>query len=79
MFDIPLPSYFFTKENPLNTSNKTTHVLINQVVSLIELKMQRFIKYWTNTCNVKIDKITYSKSQSTTTYDVSKNKLLFYT
>ena len=41
MFDIPLPIYFFTKEHSLKTSNKRTHIplLINQFVSLIELKM----------------------------------------
>ena len=39
MFDIPLPIYFFTKEHPLKTSNKRTHIplLINQFASLIEL------------------------------------------
>ena len=38
MFDIPLPIYFFTKEHPLKTSNKRTHIplFINQFVSLIE-------------------------------------------
>ena len=41
MFHIPLPIYFFTKEYRLKTSNKRTHIplLINQFVSLIELKM----------------------------------------
>ena len=31
MFDIPLPIYFFTKEDPLKTSDKRTHIplLIN--------------------------------------------------
>ena len=64
MFDIPLPIYFFTKEHPLKTSNKRTHIplLINQFVSLIEPKMKRLINYWTNTCKFKIDKMTYLKS-----------------
>ena len=26
MFDIPLPVYFLTKEHPLKTSNKRTHI-----------------------------------------------------
>ena len=32
MFDIPLPIYFFTKEDLLKTSNKRIHIqfLINQ-------------------------------------------------
>ena len=49
MFDIPLHVCFFTKENPLNTSNKRTHIslLINQFISLTELKMQRWIKFRT--------------------------------
>ena len=40
MFDIPLPMYFFTTDDPLKTSNKRTHIplLTNQFVSLIELK-----------------------------------------
>ena len=40
MFDILLPIYYFTKEHPLKTSNKKTHIplLIKQFVSLIELK-----------------------------------------
>ena len=64
MFDIPLPIYFFTKEHPLKASNKRTHIplLINQFVSLVELKMERLINYRTNTCKFKIGKITYSKS-----------------
>ena len=80
MFDIPLPIYFFTKEHPLKTSNKRTHIplLINQFVSLIELKMQQLINYWAITYKFNIDKITYSKSQSRTTYDVSKSKPLLY-
>ena len=32
------------------------YLLIKQIVSLIELKMQRLINYWTNTCKFKIDK-----------------------
>ena len=41
MVDIPLPIYFFTKEHPIKASNKRTHIplVINQIVSLIELKM----------------------------------------
>ena len=80
MFDIPLPIYFFIKEHPLKTSNKRTYIplLINQFVSLIELKMQQLKNYWTNTCRFKIDKITYSKSYSRIPYEVSKNKPLFY-
>ena len=41
MFDIPLSIDFFNKEQPLKTSNKRTRIalLINQIVSLIELKM----------------------------------------
>ena len=41
MSDIPVLIYFFTKEHPLKTSNKRTHIplLINQSLSLIELKM----------------------------------------
>ena len=41
MFGIPLPIYFFTEEHPLKTLNKRTRIplLINQVVSLIKLKM----------------------------------------
>ena len=47
MSDIPLPIYLFTKEHPLKTSNKRTDIplLINQFVSLIELKMERSISY----------------------------------
>ena len=73
-----LPIYFFTRERSLKTSNKRIHIplLINQFVSLIELKIQRFINYCTNTCKFKVDKVTYSNSQSRTTYYVSKNKLL---
>ena len=43
MFDIHLPIYLFTKEHPLKTSNKRTHnpLIVNQFVSLIELKMYR--------------------------------------
>ena len=42
MFDVPLPIYFFTKEHPLKTLNKRTHIhlLINQFASLIEPEMQ---------------------------------------
>ena len=60
----------------LKLSNKRTKIplLINQFVSLIELKIKRLINYWANTCKFKIAKITYSKSR--TTYDVSKNKPL---
>ena len=32
------------------------YLSIKQIVSLIELKMQRLINYWTNTCKFKIDK-----------------------
>ena len=41
MFDIFLPIYLFTKEHLLKTLNKRTQIplLINQFVSLIELKM----------------------------------------
>ena len=41
MFDIPLPIYFFTKEHPLKTLNKGTHIplLINRFVSFIEIKI----------------------------------------
>ena len=41
MFDIPLPIYFIFKEHLLKASNKRTHVplLINEFVSLIEIKM----------------------------------------
>ena len=41
MFEIPLPIYFFAKEHPLKASNKRTHIslLINEFISLIELKM----------------------------------------
>ena len=41
MFDIDFPIDFCTKEDPLKTSNKRTHILllIKQFVSLIELKM----------------------------------------
>ena len=41
MFDILVPIYFFTKEHPLKTSNKITHIplLIDQFVSLIELQI----------------------------------------
>ena len=41
MFDIPLLIYFVTKEHLLKALNKITHIplLINQFVSLIELKM----------------------------------------
>ena len=41
MFDILLPIYYFTKEHPLKTSSKRTHIplLINQFVSLIVLKI----------------------------------------
>ena len=37
MFEIRLPTYFFTKENLLKTANKRSHIplLINQFVSLI--------------------------------------------
>ena len=47
MSDIPVLIYFFTKEHPLKTSNKRTHIpsLINQFVLLIELKIQRLINY----------------------------------
>ena len=40
MFDISLPFYFFTKEHPLNASNKITDIplLANQFVSLFQLK-----------------------------------------
>ena len=41
MLDIPSTIFFFTKEHRLKTSNKRAHIplLINQFVSLIELKM----------------------------------------
>ena len=41
MFDIHFPIYLFTKDHTLKTSNKRTHTvsLINQFISLIELKM----------------------------------------
>ena len=41
MFGIALSIYFFTKEQLLKTSNEGTHIplLINQFVSLTELKM----------------------------------------
>ena len=41
MFDIPLPTQFFTKKYPLKTSNKRIHIslFITKFVSLIELKM----------------------------------------
>ena len=47
MFDIPLPFYLLTKKHPLKASNKRTHIplLINQFVSLIELKIQQLINY----------------------------------
>ena len=35
------------------------------------------MNYWTNTCKFKIDKVIYSKWQSGTTYEVSKNKQLW--
>ena len=37
MFEIRLPTYFFTKENLLKTASKRSHIplLINQFVSLI--------------------------------------------
>ena len=43
--------------------NKKTHnpLLINQFLSLTELKMQRLINYRTNTRKFNIDKKTYSK------------------
>ena len=80
LFDIPLPIYFFTKEHSLKTSNKRTHIplLINQFVSILELKMERLINHWTNTCKIKLDEMTYSKSWSETPYDVSKNKPWLY-
>ena len=79
MFDIPLPIYFFTKEDPLKTwIKKHIPLLINQFVSLIELKMYLLINYWSNTCKYKICQMTYSKSYSRTPYDVSENKPLLY-
>ena len=42
----------FTFPTSLKASNKRTHIplFINLFVSLIELKMQRLINYWTNRC-----------------------------
>ena len=73
MLDIPLPIYFFTKEYPLKSSNKGTHI-----PSLIELKMKRLINCWTDMFKFKIEKINYSKSYSRTMYEVSTNKPLLY-
>ena len=63
MFDIAFLIYFFTKEHSLKASDKRTHIpsLINQFVSLIELKTCQLINYCTKTCKFEIDKITYSK------------------
>ena len=46
----------------LKTSNKGKNIIlfINLFVSLIELKMELLINYWTNASKFKIDKITYS-------------------
>ena len=58
-------------------------LLIKLFISLIELKNIRKKKKKRKRkkelkCKFKIDQITYSKSQSKTTYDVSKNKPLVY-
>ena len=47
MFDISFPIYFFTKEDPLRTSNKIAH---------IPLLIDQFVFFnWTK--DVKIDKL----------------------
>ena len=55
MFDIPLPIYVFTKEHALKTLNKSTHIpsLTNNLVSLIELKIQRLITIKLTRVNLK--------------------------
>ena len=42
MFNIPLPICFFTKEQPLKTSNKRKHtpLLIGRLVSLVEQTLE---------------------------------------
>ena len=51
-------NFLFLYSKCWKTSNKRTRIplFIKQIVSLIELKMQRLINYWTNTCKFKIDK-----------------------
>ena len=65
---------FYLKEYPLKVSNKRIHisVLFNLFISLIELEDQLKYQMKEHTLKFKIDKITYSKSQSRTIQDVSK-------
>ena len=59
LFRQVLKTSVFFNSKYLKTSNNRTHIplFINQFVPLIELKMQRLINYWTNTCKFKIDKM----------------------
>ena len=70
----------YLTEHPLKVSNKRTHIplLINLFISLIELKHQLKYQIKGDMCRFKIDKITQSKSQSRTTYEVIKIKPLVY-
>ena len=54
-------------------------LLINLFIPLIELKnIHQKHQMKEHMCKFEIDKITYSKSLSRTTYAVSKNKPLVY-
>ena len=54
------------------------HTLLYLFISLIDVEHPLKTSNKKHTCKFQIDKITYSKSQSRATYDVSKNKPLLY-
>ena len=66
LFQQVLRTSVFLNSKCLKTANKRTHIplFINQIISLIEQKMQPLMNYWNNACKFIIDKITYSKCGS---------------